>query len=89
MGILGLREVFDNKKGIVVVTMPLTAIMNEKLKNPLVKTAVISMRGKLRKEGSDSDEVELNCLEEEVLAGKFPILIGRASICMFSHYDTP
>ena len=76
-GIIGLRKVFGNEKGVAVVTQPLTAIMNEKLKNPLVKTAVLSMRGKLKKEEGNEEEVELSCLEEEVLDGKFPVLIGR------------
>ena len=75
LGILGLRKVFANDKGIAVVTQPLTAIMNEKLKSTLVKTAVLSMKGILKKEGTE--EVELNCLEEEVLDGKFPVVIGH------------
>ena len=74
IGILGLRKVCKNNRGVVIVTQPLTAIMNEKLKNPLIKTAVLTMRGKLRKD--ESDEAELSCLEEEVLEGKFPVIIG-------------
>jgi superfamily II DNA helicase RecQ len=77
IGILGLRKVFANSKGIAVVTQPLTAIMNEKLKSHLVKTAVLSMRGKLKKEEGNEDEVELSCLEDEVLDGKFPVVIGH------------
>ena len=75
---LGLRKVFGNDKGIAVVTQPLTAIMNEKLKNCLVKTAVLSMRGKLKNDEADVDEeVELNCLETDVLNGQYPVLIGH------------
>ena len=74
IGILGLRKIFKNNNGVVIVTQPLTAIMNKKLKNPLIKTAVLTMRGKLRKD--ESDEAELSCLEEEVLEGKFPVIIG-------------
>ena len=49
--------------------------MNEKLKNTIANTAVLTMRGKLNKD--DSDEAELSCLEDEVLEGKFPVLIGK------------
>ena len=51
------------------------AIMNEKLKNTIANTAVLTMRGKLKKD--ESDEAELSCLEDEVLEGKFPVLIGK------------
>ena len=51
--------------------------MNEKLKNPLVKTAVLTMRGKLKMGEANDEDVELSCLEEEVLDGKFPVLIGH------------
>ena len=74
IGILGLRKVCKHNRGVVIVTQPLTAIMNEKLKNTLIKTAVLTMRGKLRKD--ENDEAELSCLEEEVLEGKFPVIIG-------------
>jgi len=75
MGILGLRKIFANKKGVAVVTQPLTAIMNQKLKNSIVRTAVLTMRGKLKKD--ESDETELSCIEQEVLDGKFPVIIGH------------
>ena len=48
--------------------------MNEKLRNPIADTAVLTMRGKLKKD--ESEEAELNCLEQDVLDGKFPVLIG-------------
>ena len=75
IGILGLRKIFANKKGVAVVTQPLTAIMNQKLKNSIVRTAVLTMRGKLKKD--ESDETELSCIEQEVLDGKFPVIIGK------------
>jgi hypothetical protein len=52
--------------------------MNEKLKGSIVKTAVLTMRGKLKNsEGDMDDEAELNCLEEDVLCGKYPVIIGH------------
>ena len=51
--------------------------MNEKLKSPIVETAVLSMRGKLKIGEENDEDVELSCLEEHLLDGKFPILIGH------------
>ena len=51
--------------------------MNEKLSNPIARTAVLTMRGKLKKDDND-EEAELSCLEEEVLAGEYSVLIGEA-----------
>ena len=78
IGIHALREKMGNNKGVAIVTQPLTAIMNNKLKNKIAKTAVLSMRGKLKNDGTElEDDVELSCLEEEVLEGHYPVLIGH------------
>ena len=75
IGIHALREKMGNNKGVAIVTQPLTAIMNNKLKNKIAKTAVLSMRGKLKNDGTElEDDVELSCLEEEVLDGHYPSL---------------
>ena len=81
LGILGLRKIFANNKGVAIVTQPLSSIMNEKLKNPIVNAAVLTMRGKLKKD--ESDEAELSCLEQDVMDGKFPVIIGK--ICTMFH----
>ena len=75
-GILGLREVTGNPKGIAIVTQPLSAIMNEKMKNKDVKTAVLSMTGKLKNE-EGQDDAELDCIENDVLEGVYPVVIGH------------
>ena len=78
IGIHALRQKMGNNKGVAIVTQPLTAIMNNKLKNKIAKTAVLSMRGKLKNDGTElEDDVELSCLEEEVLEGQYPVLIGH------------
>ena len=52
--------------------------MNEKLKNTIAKTAVLTMRGKLKNSDSvGDDEAELSCLEEDVLDGEYPVIIGH------------
>ena len=75
-GILGLREVTGNPKGIAIVTQPLSAIMNEKMKNKDVKTAFLSMTGKLKNE-EGQDDAELDCIENDVLEGVYPVVIGH------------
>ena len=78
VGILALRRMTGNNKGVAIVTQPLTSIMNDKLKNNVAKTAVLSMRGKLRNDGADvEEEVELSCLEADVLDGNYPVLLGH------------
>ena len=74
--ILGLRKVCGNNQGVAIVTQPLSAIMHEKLKNRHVKTAVLSMAGKLKKDETD-DDADLNCLESDVLDGLYPVIIGH------------
>ena len=76
IGILGLRKVCGNSQGVAIVTQPLSAIMYEKLKNRHVKTAVLTMTGKLKKDDSDED-ADLNCLESDVLEGSYPVIIGH------------
>ena len=73
-GILGLREVSDNMKGVAIVTQPLSSIMNEKMKNSLVKTAVLTMAGKLK---NSEEDVELSCLEDDIFNGLYPVVIGH------------
>ena len=75
LGILGLRKVFNNYRGVAIVTQPLSSIMNEKMRNSPVKTAVLTMRGNLKSE--ESDDADLNCLENDVIAGNYPVIIGH------------
>jgi superfamily II DNA helicase RecQ len=76
LGIIGLRQVFGNMKGVAIVTQPLSAIMNEKLKNKDVKTAVLTMTGKLKND-EGQDDAELDQLEADVLEGVYPVVIGH------------
>ena len=75
IGIKGLRMVSGNPRGIAIVTQPLSAIMNEKMKNKDVKTAVLTMTGKLKNDEGE-DDAELDCLENDVLEGHYPVVIG-------------
>ena len=75
IGIKGLRMVSGNPRGIAIVTQPLSAIMNEKMKNKDVRTAVLTMTGKLKNDDGE-DDAELDCLENDVLEGHYPVVIG-------------
>ena len=78
IGILGLRLVTGNKKGIAIVTQPLSSIMFEKMKSKDVKTAVLTMTGKLKNE-EGQDDADLDALEKDVLDGVYPVVIGKLS----------
>ena len=62
IGILGLRKVFGNMRGVAIMTQPLSSIMEEKMKNQQIKTAVLTMTGKLK---------------NEILEGAYPVIIGH------------
>ena len=81
LSVLVLRELEQNPKGVCIVTQPLTSIMNEKLASTRIcPVATLSMTGKL-KTGTVSAEEEdcasLSCSLEDLLDGKFPILMGH------------
>ena len=48
LGTLVLRKVFGKENGVGVGNMPLSALMEEKLRNPVIKTGLISMKGDLK-----------------------------------------
>ena len=48
LSVLVLREKMKNKKGLAIVTQPLTSIMNEKMVNKICDVAVLSMSGDLK-----------------------------------------
>ena len=62
IGILCLRKMMKDDKGIAVVTQPLTSIMENKLKSEIANVAVLSMRGSLKSKRDEEKEVELSCL---------------------------
>ena len=62
IGILCLRKMMKDDKGIAVVTQPLTSIMENKLKSEIANVAVLSMRGNLKSKRDEEKEVELSCL---------------------------
>ena len=75
---LVLRERLNICKGVAIVTQPLTSIMNEKLHNKICEVATLSMTGTLKTSSKDDDDdASLSCDLEELLGGRYPVLMGH------------
>ena len=74
-----MRKVFNEPNGVSVGTQPLSIIMEEKITNTLVPTAVITMGGQIKKELDleDTGEASFSSSEDAILKGDFPVLIGH------------
>ena len=59
LGTLVLRKVFGKVKGVGLGNQPLSALMEEKLKSPVIKTGLISMKGDLKMSCGNADDTEL------------------------------
>jgi hypothetical protein len=77
LGILLMRKSLGIKNGVAVGTQPLTVIMEEKLKDKTVPTAVISMCGDIKQGVEDTGKASLSSPEEDLLQGAFPCIIGH------------
>ena len=73
---LVLRERLNISKGVAIVTQPLTSIMNEKIRNKICGVATLSMTGTL-KTSKDDDDASLSCDLQDLLDGRFPVLMGH------------
>ena len=80
---LVLREKLKNKRGVAIVTQPLTSIMNEKMVNKICDVAVLSMSGNLRTKSGEENS-DLSCNVDDLLEGRFPVLLGHPE-----SFDTP
>ena len=77
LGSILMRKVFEEPNGVSVGTQPLSLIMEEKINNGIVPTAVLSMGGQIKKELDDTGEASLSSPEESILRGAYPVLIGH------------
>ena len=77
LGTLLMKKILGKEQGVSVGTQPLSIIMEEKMNDKLVPTAVLSMEGQLKRSTVDEDEATLSSPEDEVLSGAFPCLIGH------------
>jgi hypothetical protein len=72
-----MRKIFKIETGVAVGTQPLSMIMEEKLKSPVVPTAVVTMQGQIKQNLDDKGEAQLSSPTDDVLNGEFPLLIGH------------
>ena len=79
LGTLLLKKILGKEDGVSVGTQPLSLLMEEKMNDKLVPTAVLTMEGELKGCFDDDQGLEatLSSPEEEVLSGRFPCLIGH------------
>ena len=78
LGTLLMKKILGKEKGVSVGTQPLSLIMEEKMNDKLVPTAILTMEGELKNCFEEQDqEASLSSPEEEVLRGSFPCLIGH------------
>ena len=77
LGTLLMRKVLGIKNGVAIGTQPLSLIMEEKLNDKTVPTAVITMGGDIKQNLEDTGEASLSSPEEELLKGSFPCIIGH------------
>ena len=73
---LVLRAQMNNPLGVGIITQPLSSIMNEKKENDICSIAVLSMTGQLTAT-EVSDDATLSCLLDDLLEGKFPVILGH------------
>ena len=73
---LVLREKLGNRKGMAIVTQPLSSIMNSKKVNKICDVAVLSMAGTLSTSSSEGD-AGLSCDVADLLDGRYPVLLGH------------
>ena len=76
-----IRQQYPNK--ILLLSLPVNSILEEKAKHPRVKTAYITMSGAVHTDGETADDgsgdiVISDELLQGVLNGEFPIVAGHA-----------
>ena len=78
-GILVMRKVMEEPRGLMVVVQPLTNIMMEKMRGVIGRVAVLSMGQEMTvmEEGEGRDKAVLSCSLEELLSGRITVLIGH------------
>ena len=77
LGTLLMKKILGKERGVSVGTQPLSILMEEKMSEKLVPTAVLTMEGQLKSSSDQEEEACLSATEEAVLSGAFPCLIGH------------
>ena len=77
LGTLVLRKVFGKVKGVSLGNQPLSALMEEKLKTPVIKTGLISMKGDLKMSSEGPGEAVLTDCIDKFKNGTIGVIIGH------------
>ena len=84
-----MKKILRKEKGVSVGTQPLSILMEEKMGDKLVPTAVLTMEGQLKSSSDHEEEACLSSTEVEVLSGAFPCLIGHPESWSSSKVRSP
>ena len=74
LGILVLKKVFEMEKGVGLGSMPLSALMEEKLKSDIVKSGLITMQGGLK----GNSDASLSEPKDSFIRGAMDMIYGHA-----------
>ena len=78
LGVLVLQKVLKIKDGVGVGTMPVSALMEEKLKGSLIKTGLITMSGDLRSNTEENEALALlSDPIEQFKNGEIKVILGH------------
>ena len=77
LGILVLRKVLGKSSGVGVGNLPISALMEEKLKDQVIKTGLISMKGDLKVSSEDAVEAILTEPIEDFKTGVIGFILGH------------
>ena len=77
LGTLVMRKVFDKSTGVGLGNQPLSSLMEVKLKNKVIKTGVITMKGDLKMHSEISDDAALTDPIEDFKTGGVGFILGH------------
>ena len=78
LGVLVLKKILGVSRGVGVGTQPLSSLMEEKLRDPVVRTGLITMKGDLKLScDDDSEEVNLSEPIEHFKNGDLGLILGH------------
>ena len=75
-GVLVLQQVLGIDKGVGLGTLPISALMEEKVKDSIVKTGLITMSGDIKVSSEESDAV-LSDPIDQFKNGDITVLLGH------------
>ena len=77
LGTLVLRKVFGKVKGVGLGNQPLSALMEEKLKTPVIRTGLITMKGDLKLSSDSLGEAVLTEPIDMFKNGEIGVILGH------------